>query len=646
MQSTPVLDDAGWSRLIQDAAYYFDDLTLKRGFQYYKQGRVSSLQSPSAGLLTAFVDGSERYSVEMVLGAFSISSCSCPVLGPCKHMAAVLMEYAGSQGRPVPLLANAQSSAQTRMASIGRSEAGGPAGSGPATRMEPVPPGTGRIGADEAGGYAGRRLLADSQDAPEYLSGRGVKPHLHLPVPPGGGSYAERTPGAGGASAMSGASGVSGSSGMSGMSGASGVPGSSDSGRIHVRGAAASLVERGRLIPSMNIAQWHELFGQCLSRLAGETRNPRYVEEALAAIFRIKPDLAPELEKLFALHARLHVLGTLTVRSGSGPGSFMPSLGYYTHLAVSELQDAMEGILQEELQLVQEPALHNRILDTLGLLRHEMLSAGREQAFYFRLYVLLWRKWILPSMESAPLIQDELRRLEREQDRLAGAYATAALTARGWLHLLLGEDGEALDLLREAAERTGFHPQALGSFWEFMAEAGEWERLVRWLKEASALLTGYHPQILEEYAALWEEAAARRPEAEPFMWESLTAMLPLSRDIYEKLLLSRGRLRQWMDYQLSTGKDPLDFRVRDLQPLEKEAPELLLPFYHQAVERYVAEKNRAGYKTAVKLLKRLQKLYKKRKDEERFGGFLGDFSQRHSRLRALQEELRKGKLIP
>ncbi|MBY9080161.1 hypothetical protein KIH86_26615 [Paenibacillus sp. HN-1] len=637
MQSTPVLDDAGWNRLIQDAAYYFDDLTLKRGFQYYKQGRVSSLQSPSAGLLTAFVDGSERYSIEMVLGAFSISSCSCPVLGPCKHMAAVLMDYAGLQGRPVPLLANAQSSARTRMAGNGRGEAAGSADSGPATRRELFPPGAGRIGVDEARGSSGRRIPADSHVAPEGLSGRSVNPALHTPAPAEGDSYAERTPGPGGASGMSGASGVPGATSLSGTSG---------SGRIHVRGAAISLAERGRLIPSMNIAQWHELFGQCLSRLAGETRNPRYVEEALAAILRIKPVLDPEPEKLFALHARLHVLGTLTVRSGGSPGSFMPSLGYYTHLAVTELQDGIEGILQEELHFVQEPALHNRILDTLGLLRHEMLSAGREQAFYSRLYVLLWRRWILPSMESVPLIPDELRRLEREQERLAGAYATAALTARAWLHHQLEQDGEALDLLKEAADRPGFHPQALGSFWESMTEAGEWERLVRWLKETGPLLTGYHPKILEDYARFWEEAATRLPEAEPFMWKSLTAMLPLSGDIYERLLLSRGRLRQWMDYQLSSGKDPLDFRVRDLQPLEKEAPELLLPFYHQGVERYVAEKNRAGYKTAVKLLKRLQKLYKKRRDEERFDAFLGAFSQRHSRLRALQEELRKGKLIP
>lgn len=64
------------------------------------------------------------------------------------------------------------------------------------------------------------------------------------------------------------------------------------------------------------------------------------------------------------------------------------------------------------------------------------------------------------------------------------------------------------------------------------------------------------------------------------------------------------------------------------------------------MERHVLLKNRSGYKAAVKLLKRLAKLYKKLKREERWEEFIIVFSSRHSRLRALQEELRKGKLIP
>ncbi len=129
------------------------------------------------------------------------------------------------------------------------------------------------------------------------------------------------------------------------------------------------------------------------------------------------------------------------------------------------------------------------------------------------------------------------------------------------------------------------------------------------------------------------------------MWDSLVSLLPLTRELYEKKLMETGQWQRWMDFQLSLGSDPLEFRVTDLAPIDKGAPEALLPFYHQAVERYVLLKNRDGYKTAVKLLKRLAKLYKRLKRESRWEAFFDAFVDRHSRLRALQEELRKGKLL-
>ncbi|MBJ8193002.1 hypothetical protein JDS79_40395, partial [Bacillus cereus] len=93
----------------------------------------------------------------------------------------------------------------------------------------------------------------------------------------------------------------------------------------------------------------------------------------------------------------------------------------------------------------------------------------------------------------------------------------------------------------------------------------------------------------------------------------LVGMLPFAGGMYEEALLAHEKWRSWIDYQLSIRSEPLSFRLSVLQPIEKNAPELLLRFYHQAVERYVLEKNRASYKAAVKLLKRLFKLYKKMK---------------------------------
>ncbi|WP_052409894.1 SWIM zinc finger family protein [Paenibacillus durus] len=625
MPSIPALDDAGWARLIQDTAYYFDDLTLKRGFQYYKQNRVSGLTAASPGLVTAFVDGKERYSVEIILGALPISSCSCPVLGPCKHMAAVLMDYAGAQGRPVQLLANAKSSAQVR-AVMNSARAVPDAGSrSSGIQHDSSASGTLAAGNSEpdSGGGSKSSNVTNADDRGESYPDRGEAGY------PGGSVRSGR---------MDNRMGGDRSSGRPGSSGAEGEA---------LRSRLDALKEQGRLVPVMNVAEWHELFARCVSPLAGETRNPQYADEALAAILRIKPPLSPELEKLFGLHARLFVLETLTARVAGKTGTFTPSLGYYTHLAVTELQDDIEHFFNTEPSPPSKPEQWNRILDTLGVLRRALLAESKEQAFYSTLYYLLWRKWIIPEMRNTALFEEELRRLEGEEDNRAAAPSRQPLlTARAWMHFCLSEDGEALSLLREAAKRPGFLPEGLDIFWEPLSEAGEAQRLVSWLTEAGELLQGHRRHSLDSYARHWEEAIRLLPGAEPQMWRVLADMLPLSGGIYEEMLLAHGRWREWMDYQLSSGRDPADFRVRELQPIEKNAPELLLPFYHQAVERHVSEKNRSSYKAAVKLLKRLNKLYKKMKAEERFEHFLGSFTARHSRLRALQEELRKGKLTP
>lgn len=76
---------------------------------------------------------------------------------------------------------------------------------------------------------------------------------------------------------------------------------------------------------------------------------------------------------------------------------------------------------------------------------------------------------------------------------------------------------------------------------------------------------------------LWDTAIQHLPDAENRMWDTLVSMLPHSRPAYEDAMHSRGQWRRWIDFQLSTGTEPLEFRVAMLQPIEKDAPELLLP---------------------------------------------------------------------
>lgn len=103
------LDDEQWNMLVHDVAEHFDDVTLNRGFQYYKQGRILKLTLPEDREVKAIVEGSERYEVTLNLDFFSLSHCDCPVNGNCKHMVAVLLKYADLHNRSVHALMNAKS---------------------------------------------------------------------------------------------------------------------------------------------------------------------------------------------------------------------------------------------------------------------------------------------------------------------------------------------------------------------------------------------------------------------------------------------------------------------------------------------------------------------------------------------------------
>lgn len=104
------MDDAQWQQLIRQVAEHFNNLTIMRGFQYYKQKRVGPLTYSEQQGISAVVQGSEEYEVTLSMQSLSTSHCTCPVSSVCKHMTAVLMSYAEQLERPVHAIVNAHSS--------------------------------------------------------------------------------------------------------------------------------------------------------------------------------------------------------------------------------------------------------------------------------------------------------------------------------------------------------------------------------------------------------------------------------------------------------------------------------------------------------------------------------------------------------
>ncbi|OAB42295.1 SWIM zinc finger family protein [Paenibacillus glacialis] len=548
MKPTYTMDDMQWHMLIQNVAQHFNDLTIKRGFQYFKQGHVHQLTMPADGRIEAVVEGAEYYSVKLNLDSFTDNRCNCPVPANCKHMVATLLEYANLQERSVHALVNASSAATFKQV---------------------------------------------------------VKPSSHT------------------------------------------VPNRSAIQTADIKAeASAQLKEQASKLTTLNVSEWYDLFEQCIAPLGMKIPNAPYAQSALASIFSIQPQLSPVMEQLFGFHAHLFVLTKLVkpLQQGHQTNFYM---GFQTQVAADDIQELMIQSLVNDFPLKSEPERWQHVTETLTHLRAQMLREPQNLNYFLDVYIQLWLNWIQPNLNDNDIYLEELQHLQSAKDELGSSLSRLSwMLAQSWMHFYLSQDQQAWAMLHAADAAFIVHADHLLPFLNLLYETKQWVRMNHWLVEIGPLLSSHRNNNLHNYWIYWNETIQHLPEAEASLWTTLISMLPYTEKIYEEKLLAHHKWQQWMDYQLSMGREPLDYRVGVFQPIEKHAPELMLPFYHQAVERYIVQKNRDSYKQAVKLLKRLSKLYKKLKQEARFELFITVFSNRYSRLRALQEELRKGKLIP
>ncbi|WP_281890087.1 hypothetical protein [Paenibacillus sp. YYML68] len=250
-------------------------------------------------------------------------------------------------------------------------------------------------------------------------------------------------------------------------------------------------------------------------------------------------------------------------------------------------------------------------------------------------YTQLW--WTL-------LWEEELVEIERA--RLRRALREDSLSMYRHDRLLLAMTVLDIRAENDDAARSRIEKMKNISFVEFapyfqgFADMEQWSRLVDWLKWFTPYVQFARGDVLEDYFETWESVLPYAA-VEQSMQEAIVALLPRSMPYYSGYLLGRGKYMEWVDVHMALGFTPLDFRVSELKDMENESRELLLPWYHLSAEQFIAEKNRDAYKQAVKLLKRLETMYKKLKRTEEWDRYLAHIVKKYSRLRALQEELGK-----
>lgn len=244
---------------------------------------------------------------------------------------------------------------------------------------------------------------------------------------------------------------------------------------------------------------------------------------------------------------------------------------------------------------------------------------------------------------EVPSLSEEIAWWEDVQaDNLQNRQETVRLML-SYFYTKAGDDAKAWSLLDglDAEFRAAFYFINL----DVLVRQSAWARAHVWLKHISLddakLRQWYAWRLSENWVVVAQHHGDARSDCEAFLTENE----PLSHSYLARFYIMTEQYRAWVDYCLFNGRMPNEIEREALRHVEKAAPEYLLPLYHQAVERCIRLKNRAAYKVAVRHLKKLSTLYKKLKRQDDWVRFLNQFTSRYTRLRALQDEMRKRGVI-
>lgn len=254
------------------------------------------------------------------------------------------------------------------------------------------------------------------------------------------------------------------------------------------------------------------------------------------------------------------------------------------------------------------------------------------------LYRLLW---------DALFIKTEWR--QEEMDRFSSGAGRSTVQHVAYLHqlYLLGNMDRFVE---EAASGTA---EIFPYFLHWLQEAKRSSRFIYLLKAAAALAYDGIMTIENEYSRrLFVRQVIRLVDEEevderaPLLIKDLyTSLLPFSYVSLSYFLIGRGDYAEWVDLQILVDADLTDLDRAGLKSVIKEAPALSLPLLHRGIHAFIAERNRSSYRKAVRYMKRMRTIYKKEKRSDEFDRWLEWTLGETKRLRAFQEECKKGGLL-
>ncbi|MEJ8545078.1 SWIM zinc finger family protein [Brevibacillus borstelensis] len=256
---------------------------------------------------------------------------------------------------------------------------------------------------------------------------------------------------------------------------------------------------------------------------------------------------------------------------------------------------------------------------------------------WIQAYLLLWT-YVLNDPEWMQEEMDELDRLIRN---LSDSERERFSIMQAHFFLMNGEDEKSLRIW------LGAKPLPLSFYLPYMkafARHQEWERFLYWIDRLESLIGAANGPEYRLIVAIWREALVqqgRAAQAGPLLKRFLPASLP----DYCTYLFENRQYRQFLDVLMTYHDSSEQINQQQANIIEELEPLLLLPMLIREINQQIGTRNRAGYRQAAKLLKKVRACYQKTDKPDVWEQFIDRLASKHSRLRAFQEELKRGNLI-
>ncbi|UYZ21834.1 SWIM zinc finger family protein [Mesobacillus jeotgali] len=381
--------------------------------------------------------------------------------------------------------------------------------------------------------------------------------------------------------------------------------------------------------------------------IRGQGEPKAYVVPGLFRSYIRRVEVSAPLEavwkNLYLIAASVHSFNLLTELAGELRHDEESTMDrYYRPLFEDLFNDAEEYV--ERLAYGTMPFSFDSFLEklkeeTIGLTVPDA-TVGYDR---IDLYRLLWEK----LFKNGSWRDAERMRLENFGDDKRDLIEEIAL-----IHqlVLAKQDGEALK--RFTALPVGSLPYMFYWLDGFRVQR-EWNRmgafieyLVQQLRNYLKLLGDYYAcKKFTRYALKLVGTYTREIGRGELYDRALAQAMPYSFYEYEDSLFEKEQYEQWGELQSYFGFEYNSISSERIKVLQKAAPEVLIPLYHQMIGDLIEMKNRSSYKQAARLLKKLRTVYKKLKRVPEWEEFFGKLLVRTKRLRAFHEECTRSKLI-